>query len=128
MDFTSSALTGKISERSVVQLPRALATLPRRKETRRHLHITCATAASARVKEAPEEIVQPADIPKPLLHNLESSSVFAEALPSFGEEAILSDLRSVVARPRLLSETLNAACDELTVCSNGQFPARRFRL
>ena len=46
--------------------------------------ITCATAASARVKEAPSEIVQPVPTPRPLTTGLESSSRFSSALPSFG--------------------------------------------
>ncbi|KAK9837046.1 hypothetical protein WJX74_004325 [Apatococcus lobatus] len=45
--------------------------------------ITCASAASARVKEAPSEIVQPVDTPRPLTNGLNSSSPLVDALPSF---------------------------------------------
>ena len=46
---------------------------------------TRATAATARVKEQPDQIVQPTQNPRPLVNGLNSSSEFADALPSFGE-------------------------------------------
>lgn len=124
-----NAMLGSCLERQVARpLPcRAFnAVTPGASREQRRFVVTCASAASARVKEAPSEIVQPVETPRPLTNGLASSSRFADALPSFGKAVVqnLSRLFSTLSsfdcihseRHGCNFQTSSMICDPLRSC------------
>ena len=118
MYASAQTVSGRVVDRPVQtqQVPKPLITAPfslrQAFRSARVEPVTCATAASSRVKEAPEQIVQPAGVPRPLTNSSDSSSPFADALPSFGEGSSLPSLYVITASYyfRLLPGTPDVSC------------------